>query len=357
MTGTSLDGLDVAYVEITGTELEMGVRVLATASAELGVVGVGLREIAEQKPTSAGKIAAFAFEFAHLHAQTIRDLVGGGRIDLACIHGQTVFHSPPQSWQLLQPAPIAAALRCPVVFDLRAADLACGGQGAPITPIADLVLFSHARERRAIVNLGGFANFTMLPPTPAARRDVLDEVSGGDICACNQLLDAIARTKLGQAFDEDGRAAALGRVNSALSAKIDLMLQHQSRQERSLGTGDDMLDTLRAIMGGTEATGADVARAACSGIARAIAAKVEGVERVLIAGGGARNKTLAAALQRAVGAPVEGTDVCGVAGEYREAVAMAVLGALCQDRVAITLPKVTRVPPPAPVAGAWVYPG
>lgn len=356
MTGTSLDALDVAYVEITGAGLEMGVRVLATASAELGIVGAGLRELAEQKPLSAGRIAVLMHSFAELHVAAIRDLVGTSRVDLACVHGQTVFHSPPQSWQLFQPAPLAAALKCPVVFDLRAADLARGGQGAPITPIADLVLFAHASERRAVVNLGGYANYTLLPSAAGARALVVDAVLGGDICSCNQLLDAISRAKFGKPFDEDGAEAAKGKVDSKLSNLIDQLLQYQSRQDRSLGTGDEMIDMLKDHLPNPEVAGADLARAACSGIARAIASKLGGVDRVLLAGGGARNKTLVAALHRASAATVEPTDVCGVPGAYREAVEMAVLGALCQDRVAITLPRVTKVASPAPIAGAWVFP-
>lgn len=356
MTGTSLDALDVAYVEITGTGLDMGARVLATASASLGHVGQGLRELAMQTATTAGKIAVLMHAFGDLHARVIRDVVGTSRVDLACVHGQTVFHSPPQSWQLFQPAPVVAAIGCPVVFDLRAADLAHGGQGAPITPIADLVLFSHSRERRGVVNLGGYANFTLLPAVVGQRAEAAGGVIGGDICSCNQLLDAIARAKFGREFDEDGAQAAKGAVDSKLSSLVDRLLQYQSRQERSLGTGDEMIDMLKDHLPDPNVAGPDLARAACSGIARAIASKLEGVDRILLAGGGAMNKTLVAALHRATAVTVEMTDVCGVPGQYREAVEMAVLGALCEDGVAITLPQVTKVPGTAPLAGAWAYP-
>lgn len=356
MTGTSLDALDLAYVEITGVGLEMGVRVLECSTTDLGVVGKDLRALAEQTPLSAGRIAVLLHAFAELHASAIQRLVPSSRVDLACIHGQTVFHSPPQSWQLFQPAPVVAALRCPVVYDLRAADLAWGGQGAPMTPLADLVLFAHARERRAVVNLGGYANFTRLPAVSSSRVSARDLVEGGDICSCNQLLDAISRVKFNAPFDVDGEHAARGKPDSALSALIDRLLQHQSRQERSLGTGDEMIEQLKTILPNPDISGPDLARAACSGIARAVASKLEGVDRILIAGGGLRNTVLLGALHRATPVPVETTDVCGVPSVYREAVEMAVLGALCQDGVPITLPQVTRVPAPAPLSGAWAYP-
>ncbi len=118
---------------------------------------------------------------ALLHVEAVRAL-GCERLDLVVAHGQTVYHAPPLSWQLCAPGPIAHALQVPVLCDLRSADIAAGGQGAPITPIADHILFRHAREARAVVNLGGFCNITTLPAGDDATR-----VRGGDVCACNQV--------------------------------------------------------------------------------------------------------------------------------------------------------------------------
>ena len=116
------------------------------------------------------------------------------RADLVVAHGQTVFHAPPASWQLLNAAPIARAVRAPVVFDLRQADLAAGGQGAPITPLADwIMLRAHgpAAAGRAIVNLGGFCNVTILPSGAGP-----EGVRGMDVCPCNHLLDGVARRRV-----------------------------------------------------------------------------------------------------------------------------------------------------------------
>jgi 1,6-anhydro-N-acetylmuramate kinase len=156
--------------------------------------------------------------------------------DLVAVHGQTVFHAPPVSWQLLSAAPIAHALRVPVVFDLRAADLACGGQGAPITPIADFVLFRDEEENRAVVNLGGFCNVTLLERGSSLE---LSRVRARDVCACNQVLDAVARACLGRAFDEGGSRAASGRVDAGSYASCSRSSRH-SRARRSLGTGDEL---------------------------------------------------------------------------------------------------------------------
>jgi 1,6-anhydro-N-acetylmuramate kinase len=354
MTGTSLDGLDAALVEIKGCGLGMIARMLDCVSLDLGPAAANLRLLADQVPMSAGMIAATMHEFSLAHVQAIRTLVDSRRVDLICVHGQTVFHSPPISWQLMQPAPIVAAFGCPVVFDLRASDLARGGQGAPITPIADFVLLAAANERRCVVNLGGFANFTMLPESTARNTTLTEQIDGGDICACNQLLDAIARERLGVPFDRDGEAALNGKINSAAVEKIAGLRTWQSGEGRSLGTGDEAARELYDIVPAPAMPGPDVARAACSAIARAIAARVRTSDRVLLAGGGAKNNALVQALQRAIPCPVSMTDEFGVSGQFREAICFAVLGALCQDRVPITLPRITKLKGAAPISGAWV---
>src|SRR5437588_8579988 len=118
MTGTSIDGLDAALVEIEGAGLEMKAKVLRCVSRPLDEVGTTLRMMAEQRPMIASEIAAAMHTFAMLHAAAIQELLGRETCDLVCVHGQTVFHRPPHSWQLMQPAPIVRAIGCPVVYDL-----------------------------------------------------------------------------------------------------------------------------------------------------------------------------------------------------------------------------------------------
>src|SRR4051812_48379747 len=188
MTGTSIDGLDAALVEIEGTGLAMRAKVVRCVSRELGEVGKTLRMIAEQRPMIASEIATAMFTFSLLHAAAIQELLNGERCDLVCVHGQTVFHKPPHSWQLMQPAPIAAAIGCPVVFDLRQADLVRGGQGAPITPIADWLMFRRAGDPMSVVNLGGFCNYTEWYTDLSAEEELPQpwnkglDIRGGDVC-------------------------------------------------------------------------------------------------------------------------------------------------------------------------------
>src|SRR5262245_39250630 len=119
MTGTSIDGLDAALVEIEGVGLAMKAKVVRCVSRPLDDVGTTLRMIAEQRPMIASEIAAAMHTFAMLHAAAIQELLGREKCDLVCVHGQTVFHKPPHSWQLMQPAPIARSIGVPVVYDLR----------------------------------------------------------------------------------------------------------------------------------------------------------------------------------------------------------------------------------------------
>jgi anhydro-N-acetylmuramic acid kinase len=349
MTGTSIDSLDAALVEIAGLGLSMTAGFVRGLSRPLGLLAPRLRRLADQLPVAAGEIAELSREFSLFHAEVLGELAGGEPLHLAAVHGQTIFHAPPLSWQLLTPAPIAAALRCPVVFDLRAADLAAGGQGAPITPLADWVLFRQLAPA-AVVNLGGFCNITLLHEgaTP-------EETEGRDLCPCNHLLDGLARRLFGAPYDEGGRHALGGRIHTAALDGLLRLLAQRAAGRRSLGTGDESTQWIERWR--SETGPADLAATACEAIARTIAAAVPGRPRVLLAGGGVRNLALVRAIETACAAfRVEPISAHGVPAEYREAVEMAVLGALCEDRLPITLPRITGVPAPAPLAGAWVYP-
>ena len=352
MTGTSMDGLDAALVEIEGTALAMRPRYLAHVSLPLGQLADGLRALASRRASSARRISELARALGQLHLSAVRELEShlpaGRGFDLISIHGQTIHHAPPHGWQLIDPTPVAHGLGVPVVFDLRSADLEAGGQGAPITPLADFLCFRRPDETRAILNLGGFANYTLLPPSSDVTR-----VRGGDICACNQLLDALARRLCDRAFDEGGRVAAGGQVRSQLYSELSARLLEQARSGRSLGSGDELADSSDRLGSGIAA--ADVLRTAAAAVARAIGETLRAADRVLVAGGGSQNATLVGEISRRLGAPLEPTDLHGLPAQAREAAEIAVLGALCQDREPITLEQITGCPR-APVAGCWVLP-
>jgi len=340
MSGTSCDGIDVAAVAIEGHGWSMRPHFLAGTSLPYDDAMPGLaarvRSALRQEPMTAGHLAQLGHDLAHAHVQVLRALARTAAAPVAiAMHGQTLYHAPPVSLQLCAPWPVAEALGVPVLHDLRGADLAAGGQGAPLTPTSDFIMYAGAAPT-AVVNLGGFANATVLPPRgvdPSA-------VRGFDICLCNQLLDELARTRLGQPCDWDGRAANSGKVDSA--AKEDLMkfLSAQAGSGRSLGTADESVATASSML--AHLAPSDACATAVSAIAHTIVATLRdhSVRHLALAGGGVLNLALEGALREGLpGGPPPTAAEWPAA--YREAAAMAILGALALDGVAPGLPAVT----------------
>ncbi|MHC4948107.1 MAG: anhydro-N-acetylmuramic acid kinase [Planctomycetota bacterium] len=361
MTGTSIDGIDVALVRLRGRGLATTARLVRHRSAGLGALAGRLRAAAEQTPLSAGAFAALARDLGDAHAEAIADLLEPGETpDLVAVHGQTVYHRPPRSWQMIDPAPIATRLGCPVAFDLRGGDLAAGGEGAPITPLADWVLFRDPRRRRAVVNLGGFCNVTVLPADDGGDGSGVDAIRGFDWCPCNHVLDAVARVALDAPYDAGGAAARRGRVDDEAAADLAALLGAGAAGRagtRSLGTGDEAAAWVDAHATGL--AGADLAATAVAAVAGRIGAALSsaGTDETIVAGGGARNDALVDAITRSAQQRVRRSDELGVPVAAREAAAMAVLGGLAADGVPITLPAVTGRDPAADPAVSWCRAG
>lgn len=354
MSGTSLDGVDAVLVRVRGTGLGMVPDgIVEGVSVPLGGVQV-LAHLAGGGSADAASIARACLELGISHQQACRilcDRAGIERPHLVCAHGQTVWHAPPVGWQALNPWPIADDLLCPVVYDLRGADLNAGGQGAPITPLADWVLFRHPEQNRLIVNLGGFCNVTNLPAGGAP-----GSIRAKDLCACNQVLDAAARAGIGWAFDPEGARAAKGQVHPEAEAELLGLLLDQSLAGRSLGSGDEAGRWVDAWA--RRLCGEDLLATACRGVAMGIAAGLagSGSGAVYVGGGSVRNATLMREIERALGGPVRRTDDLGVPAPWREGACFAVLGLLAMDGVQIALPGVTGRSSPIPLSGAWILP-
>ena len=352
MTGTSLDGLDLALVRAEGEGLRMRVRVEDHRSLGLGELQPRLRRACDGASMSAGELARLALDFGRLHAEALRSMAAGRAVDLVAVHGQTVFHAPPASWQLINPWPVAQAMGCPVVSDLRGADLALGGQGAPITPLADWVLLRHAAPT-AVVNLGGFCNITWLP----AEASGPDGIAGADICPCNHLLDAAARAALDRPFDADGAGALSGSAHGPALQDLGRMLAQARAGGRSLGTGDEGVAWVHEQS--AHLAPPDLLATVCAAVGACIgaAAAERGTRRVVLAGGGARNRALRRAIEAAAGGlPTVVSDDVGLPLEARESAEMAVLGLLAWDGVPITLAGVTGRTAPRMRDGLWCLP-
>ena len=364
MTGTSIDGLDIALVEIEGHGLDIRCSVKRCISKPLGDLSKRLRLITQRMPITAKEIAQVAHGLSILHLDALKELIDGEKIDLVSVHGQTVYHAPPLSLQMINPTPIAIGLNVPVVSDLRAADIAHGGQGAPITPIADFLLYRSDTETQCIVNLGGFCNLTLLQKCPEEMpkniEPVLSKIKGQDVCACNQILDTLARKLFKIPFDVDGLLSSKGSIKPEPFEHLESHLKDQAARGSSgssLGTGDELISGWIKQFS-DKYSSEDLVRSASAAIASTVVFKCESADRIILAGGGVKNKTLVAEITKRsdiANIQVELSDEKGIPSTHREAVAMSVLGALCQDRVPITLRQVTGASSTS-ISGVWVLP-
>jgi 1,6-anhydro-N-acetylmuramate kinase len=347
MTGTSLDGIDAALVQITGAGPSLTASVLNHASGPFGPARDTLAALCRGEPATAADIAAARRELADQTAAVMRRAADGASLQFAAVHGQTVYHSPPDSWQMIDAARVAHALGCPTAFDLRGGDVAAGGQGAPVTPLADLVLFGGGPPR-AVVNLGGFCNITWLPGD--------GDVRGRDICPCNHLLDAAARMRLGRPYDEDGRIAGSGQVDDTLLATLTQTLHTQFHGgERSLGTGDECVQWIEHHAS-TDTPTLLATLAAAIGTFIGTASRHANPHELLIAGGGAHHQPLLAAITSAADRPTMLTAARGVPIEAREAACVAVLAAIDGGGEPTTLPEVTGRRPGPCTSMSWCRP-
>ncbi len=377
MSGTSLDGLDAAIVRAEGRGPSLRATVLThreTVTPTDDPTTAILREIARGGRLTAAEITEAAMVMGHRHAELIAPIcrdVGlhpERDLDLVAIHGQTVTHRPPRSWQLVDPWPVAVSVGCPVVCDLRAADLAAGGAGAPITPLADAVLHRDLRKPNQtllVLNLGGFANATLLP-------GIDGEPIGFDCCACNHLLDAASTVALDEAFDRDGHASSSGRVDHDMARSLSDRLNRLAREGRSGGDGDEhresAVDLARAARAADRPADAlaTLAVAIADTVAESVRMRMKTLDlpplgRRFAAGGGLRNRGLMNALATAINrfspaepGHIEDTGSVGVPPQAREAAGIGILGLLALDGRPITTPASTGRTDRPPPAGLWI---
>jgi 1,6-anhydro-N-acetylmuramate kinase len=352
MTGTSLDGIDACALQLRGRGLDMTADHLGFASIPLGELADPLRALAEDEPMPASMIAHLRRRLGECCGDAIDALALQDGIDLVAVHGQTVHHAPPESWQLIDPFPIAQRFQARVASDLRGLDRATGGQGAPITPLADWILHRDDAEQ-VIVNLGGFINCTVLPGRE--QDDPLAAIRGFDVCPCNHLLDTVARLALEKPYDDGG---ALAMSGNACLEQLELISHHlkaMNAESRSLGSGDECIEFVPDVLQGIGP--ADAAATFCAAIASTLDSALStcSAEAMLLAGGGTRNAALVGAISERIG------DRMTVGrldhGDEREAASMAVLGALAEDGVPITLHAVTGRGATGARDGCWVEPG
>ena len=327
-----------------------------------------LLEVAAAERTTHARIARLDVEVGHLFADAALSSIEAAGLDPAGIaavgsHGQTVRHDPGGRWpsttQIGDPNVIAHRTGITTVADFRRRDIAAGGQGAPLAPAFHQAVLSHPSLRRAIVNLGGIANVSLLAPTGPAARDPL----GFDCGPANGLLDAWARRHLDAPFDEAGDFAARGAVHGPLLERMRADPYFSQAAPKSTGRGyfdEGWIDRQTRSVAGRPAAPADVQRTLCELTAATVADAIEAygpeTEEVYLCGGGVHNRTLVERLSaRLAPRRVERTDALGLAADHVEAAAFAWLAKCALEMIPGNRPSVTGAKEGVVLGG--VYPG
>ena len=228
MSGTSADGVDAVLVELSGSADHPRWSLLRSASLDYPTSTRQLiLAVGQGEAKTAASLLNLSETITKIQAAVALECDPEGQAQLVGCHGQTLWHRPPErsetgelqrgaSWQMLQAPLMAQLLKRPVIFDFRAADLALGGQGAPLVPKADAALLGRTKGWRALLNLGGIANLTLIPPD--AGPDRLQPVRGWDCGPANSLIDlAMEQFSEGkESYDQGGRLAATGHCDEAL---------------------------------------------------------------------------------------------------------------------------------------------
>ena len=343
MSGTSADGMDAAAIEISDERPRPTIRLLAhVARQHPDSLRYRILAAGSGAPLPAHDLAVLHAELGVAYASVARELMTLTGSTPACIavHGQTVAHLPAEhaTLQIGDSSRIAVETGVPVIDDFRSADVALGGQGAPLVPFADHLLFADGTPR-AILNIGGIANVTLLPTNR------VEDVTAFDTGPGNMVIDQLAR-KGGSELDRDGAAAARGAVDDAALARALAHPYFARRGPKSTGREEFGAPFAQGLLTDVKARGGSLDDA----IATATALTVELIARALagggwtelvVAGGGSRNVTLMDRLRERAGLPIRLSDELGIPAEAREAVAFAVLGAYRLRGEPNTLPRCT----------------
>jgi anhydro-N-acetylmuramic acid kinase len=354
MSGTSLDGVDGVLADFT----DGAIRTLEAAfvpfpaalRAELmALQATGHNEIEREAIAANGLAAAYAQCVETLKAQA------PGPVAAAAVHGQTVRHRPELGFtrQTNNPSLLAELTGIDVIADFRSRDIAAGGQGAPLVPAFHAAVFGKPGTTRAVVNIGGIGNISMLHAD--------GRVTGHDTGPGNVLLDGWIGRHQGKEYDEGGAWGASGTVDAALLAT--LLDEPYFHQPAPKSTGRDLfhmewLDARLAGFAGVAAADVQATLSALTAqtIARAILDEKVRVDAVYVCGGGAYNGTLLRMLAAALGGHVlvESTAALGIAPNRVEALAFAWLGYRFTMRQPGNMPAVTGAKGPR-ILGA-LYP-
>lgn len=351
MSGTSLDGVDVALIETDGE------RIAAFGPTGYRPYSDAERDLLRQALTEGAKLTdrrarpgvlkgAEAFVTA-VHAEAVETLLTDNRIDRASIdivgfHGQTVIHRPERrlTVQIGDGPALARRLELPVAYDFRAADVAAAGQGAPLVPVFHQALARDLARPHpiAVLNVGGVANVTW--------------VDGGDPVACdtgpgNALIDDFMRARTGAPLDRDGDQAARGKVDEGFVARVLAHPFFNAPCPKSLDRNAFAFANIGLPDFSVADGAATLSALTAASVARVVPHLPKPPKAWIVCGGGARNPTLMRMLaERLAPATVETADAAGWSSQSIEAQAFAYLAVRALNGLPITFPTTTGAPSP-----------
>ncbi len=351
MSGTSLDGVDVAVVRCSGTasNLRASSEVFSTIAFS-DELRADLLNLSEASGSSISSVAELNARLASTYNDAIRLVCSDHDIpvhdiDAVGSHGQTIHHDPASgsTLQIGDPAILAQLLGKTVVGDFRQADVALGGQGAPLVPYLDWALFSSREEDRVLLNLGGIANLTSLPA--GCERD---DVVAFDTGPANMVLDGLATLLFGRNYDEGGLIALRGSPDRDVVSKL---MEHPFfRQAPPKSTGRELFGVayIESFLGETSHLDDDSKMATAAlltsfSIARALQNFLGGFpDKLIVSGGGLHNQAIMRGLEAQLPSVlVQSLAAYGMDPDAKEAICFALLAHEALNGVSTGMPSVT----------------
>jgi anhydro-N-acetylmuramic acid kinase len=337
MSGTSLDGIDAAILRTDGH------RAGAFGPWRSAPYGADMHAALRASLGGASDLDRVARDITQAHVDIVHSILEdegltSSNIDVIGFHGQTILHRPAErlTVQIGDGADLAARTGIDVVCDFRSADVAAGGQGAPLAPLYHAALAADLPRPLAVLNIGGIANVTYLgadgPP------------SAFDTGPGNCLLDDWVAARSGLLMDRDGALALTGQIAEGVLAALMTHPYFDIPPPKSLDRGDFSLAPLAGLSAADGA--ATLAAFTARAVARAAATFPRPPGRWLVGGGGRRNPALMAALHTALAVPVDAVEAVGWRGDALEAEAFAFLAVRALKRLPLSLPSTTGVARP-----------
>ena len=382
MSGTSADGIDVAFVRVTPGKLRPRVTLLAHQGFPYpAALRRAVLAAMNSASTSTAELARLNWRLGIAYAEAVSATLKQHPVELDLIgcHGQTLYHQARAStyagrsfactWQAGEAQVIAAALGVPVVSNFRPADMLAGGQGAPLVPLLDYVLFAHPTRGRVLQNIGGIANLTAIPAAATTDRVIAFDTGPG-----NLVMDALALELFGKRYDRNGAIAACGQV---LAAVLSAALRNPyfalkpprtaGREEFGREYAARFLTACRraskrpedAIATATALTAETIVRSYRQFIHKKMrsAQSANSTIDYIVSGGGARNNTLMALLAarlEPLGCDLASSAEFGLPAEVKEAAAFALMAWQTWHRKPGNVPAATGAARPA-ILGQVTY--